>query len=735
MERVARLLLGEPNPRFSTATILRWGNNGSLAVDLTKSVFFNNEQKVGGGVLDLIGHVQLIDHDGAWAWFHDQFPETKLKPNGHDPGGVHIVKAYPYVDADGTPLSEVCRKQPKGFVQRRRGHPGEKTDRDGWVWTTRGVKQVLYRLPEVLAAVAAGRTIWVVEGEKDVDTLWAAGLAATTNAGGAGKWRAALNQYLRGADVVVVADNDPQSKDKDGELLWHDDGQPVLPGQDHAAAVALALAPVAARVRLLDLGKVWPNCPPKGDASDFLGEAAVADLEALAAALPDYAAPEGDVRTVATSAASHSDSGLAAAYAAFTDTARYDGIWRTWDGARWEGGGELRVLAGVRAWLDAEIVPAVKGRKERLILQSDTKLNAVARQLRLATLERPESWDRQHWLLNTPAGTWELRGQPRLREHRRGDLITKITVVAASGDCPRWLTFIEFVTNGDTAFAAYLQRLCGYALVGLRTPQMFAFLYGSGGNGKGVLLQTITALLGDYAAWTMAEVWLESRYPRHSEELMALRGARLVVASEFPEDGEWNTARLKTVSGGDKIRAAFKHQNSVEFQTTALLILAGNDKPALKTVDPGIVRRLHLVPFLNQIDDEHRIEGLADEFVAAEGGGILKWMIDGCRLWQQTGLSPPRAVTAATGEYLEDENLFVQWIDDRLDCGPGAMTDVARLFNDWKAYAINAGVSYGTSKGFSQQFAKAGFTRYRNGGKRYFDGVRLKLMEESEAPF
>ncbi len=95
------------------------------------------------------------------------------------------------------------------------------------------------------------------------------------------------------------------------------------------------------------------------------------------------------------------------------------------------------------------------------------------------------------------------------------------------------------------------------------------------------------------------------------------------------------------MTGGDLIRAHYMHRDSVEFPFTALLVLAGNDKPSLKSVDPGIVRRLHLIPFENQIDDEHEIKGFKDKLVAAEGGAILAWMLEGCQRVQAEGLAPP----------------------------------------------------------------------------------------------
>ncbi|SHF60816.1 IclR helix-turn-helix domain-containing protein [Desulfofundulus australicus DSM 11792] len=148
---------------------------------------------------------------------------------------------YPYVDEQGKLLFEVLRYPGKRFAQRRPDRAG------GWVYNLQGVRRVLYKLPEVLAAVREGRTVFLVEGEKDCDNLTRLGLTATTAPGGAGKWRPEYSEFLRGADVVLLPDND-------------------LPGRKHAEQVAHSLYGVAKRIRVVEL----PGLPPKGDVSDWL---------------------------------------------------------------------------------------------------------------------------------------------------------------------------------------------------------------------------------------------------------------------------------------------------------------------------------------------------------------------------------------------------------------------------------------------------------------------------------
>lgn len=151
----------------------------------------------------------------------DLFP-PKPEPNGYD---QREVAAYDYVDERGTLLFQKVRYTPKAFRQRRPDGNG------GWIWRLGDVRQVLYRLPDVL--LAGQQTVYVVEGEKDADTLARAGYIATTNPGGAGKWRREFNEFLKGVHVVVVRDRDE-------------------PGAAHAAQVAASLRGVARTLRVVE---------------------------------------------------------------------------------------------------------------------------------------------------------------------------------------------------------------------------------------------------------------------------------------------------------------------------------------------------------------------------------------------------------------------------------------------------------------------------------------------------
>jgi hypothetical protein len=176
------------------------------------------------------------------------------RPSANGDGTGQII--YDYRDEAGALLHQVLRGPGKKFFQRRPDGHG------GWINDLKGVRRVLYRLPELLAR--ATETVFVCEGEKDCDALRRAGLLATTNSGGAGKWKESYSESLRGRDIVILPDND-------------------APGRAHALQIAQSVHGLATSVRIVEL----PDLPPKGDVSDWLDSGhTAADLQDLAERTP-----------------------------------------------------------------------------------------------------------------------------------------------------------------------------------------------------------------------------------------------------------------------------------------------------------------------------------------------------------------------------------------------------------------------------------------------------------------
>jgi len=208
-------------------------------------------------------------------------------------------------------------------------------------------------------------------------------------------------------------------------------------------------------------------------------------------------------------------------------------------------------------------------------------------------------WDKDPYLLCTPGPTVDLK-TGESRKPNPANLISKRTAVAPAPpgtETPIWSQFLHDATGGDPDLSAYLQRLIGYCLTGDIREQMLAFFHGEGGNGKGVFVNTCTAILGDYARVAPMEAFTSSKGDRHPTELAMLQGARFVTAQETEEGRAWNEPRIKQLTGGDPITARFMKMDFFTYDPTFKLIFVGNNKPSLKAVDDAIRRRFNLVPF------------------------------------------------------------------------------------------------------------------------------------------
>jgi putative DNA primase/helicase len=300
-----------------------------------------------------------------------------------------------------------------------------------------------------------------------------------------------------------------------------------------------------------------------------------------------------------------------------------------------------------------------------------------------------EIWDQDHFLLGTPGGTVDLRTGD-VYEARPEDFITKLAAVAPSktADCPLWFKFLHETTNDDRDLIAFLQQYCGYMPTGDIREHALLFVYGPGGNGKSVLLSTVSGILGEYCRTAPMETFTASKSDRHPTELAMLRGARMVCASETEEGRAWAESKIKQITGGDVISARFMRQDFFEFKPQFKLVVIGNHKPNLRNVDDAMRRRFNIVPFLYKPPnpDKKLEDKLRDEWP-----GILRWAIDGCLAWQRSGLVRAEVVLDATAEYFSEQDTFRQWIEDCCETGSRALSETTgTLFYSWTQYALGS---------------------------------------------
>ena len=403
------------------------------------------------------------------------------------------------------------------------------------------------------------------------------------------------------------------------------------------------------------------------------------------------------------------------------------GCWYEWTGTAWERDDTVRVFDRARAICREAAAEC----NQESIARGLASAKAVSAIERLARSDRRhaakvEQWDVDPWLLNTPGGTVDLK-TGKMRAHRPDDHITKTTAISPAGECSQWHTFLATITDDDLDLQDFLQRVAGYSLTGSTREHALFFGYGTGGNGKGVFLNTLTGIMGNYASVASMETFTASTSDRHPTDVAMLRGARLVTAQETEEGRRWAEARIKAMTGGDPVTARFMRQDYFTYQPSFKLFIAGNHKPGLRNVDEAIRRRFNLIPFDVKIPAEKRDPNLPEK-LKAEWPAILKWMIAGCLEWQRVGLAPPKAVTAATEEYFEAEDAFGQWLTECGVVGANQEAPSAHLFASWSAWAERAGEHVGSQKRFSQSLLARGFTKKTGGdGKARFMGIGAVL--------
>ena len=337
----------------------------------------------------------------------------------------------------------------------------------------------------------------------------------------------------------------------------------------------------------------------------------------------------------------------------------------------------------------------------------------------------PDQFDADPDILITPAGAIDLRTF-ETKPSGRSYYSTMITSASrASGKPEKWLDFLKWATDGSAELQSDLQRAAGYFLTGHTNEERMHFLYGTGGNGKGTFINTLSSIMGTYAREASSDVFLEQRFAQHPTALAGLKGARLVTATELSQGRVWNTSLVKHLTGGDKISARYMNHDFFEFKPNFKLVISGNHKPELPSVDEAMRRRILLVPFQKNISDAERDTGLKATLLK-ESGQILEWMLEGCAEWRVKTLAPSSEILNASSEYLADEDSIGNWMAECCRVGEGNEDSSSALFESWSKWRKESNEDPGSQKAFSQELSnRPGLVKSRNARVRGFSGIAL----------
>lgn len=435
----------------------------------------------------------------------------------------------------------------------------------------------------------------------------------------------------------------------------------------------------------------------------------------------------------------------------FGDSIRYNAPtnqWYIWDGRHWspDTDGEIMRIARTVTRLiydEAEAVPQEKLQKElRKWAASSESERRLSSMTKLAQSEpgipiRISDLDRNPMILNVSNGTIDLT-DGAFHPHDRNDFITKIAPVKyrAGATCPTWITMLDTVFAGNADLIAMVQRGMGYTMTGDVTERAMFIMFGSGRNGKSTIVETVARILGDYAAVSSAELVSTRKYESMPGDIARLLGVRFTFAAETGEYSRMDEAKVKHITGGDRVIGERKYQSPFEFDPQFKIWLSTNHQPTIRGSDDGIWDRIRLIPFNVRIPDDKVDRYLRDKLLR-ESSGILNWLIEGCLSWQAMGLGHAEAVDQATRGYRENMDTLGTFISEYLTFDPMGQIPVREAYAMYKEWADSNGEHAMTAPQLSNRMASRGVTLKRVGKARIstYIGIRHQFKSDLEDPY
>jgi putative DNA primase/helicase len=279
----------------------------------------------------------------------------------------------------------------------------------------------------------------------------------------------------------------------------------------------------------------------------------------------------------------------------------------------------------------------------------------------------------------------------------------------------------------------FLARLFGHALLGKVVEHVLAILYGVGANGKTTLVEAVTPAFGDYARPVDPGLLID-RGDVHPTGTAALFGLRLAVTHDTDAGRRLAEGTVKRLTGGDKITARRMREDFWDFDPSHSIVMHTNHKPIVRGTDEGIWRRLRFVPF-GVVIPEGKRDGKLPERLALEADGILAWVVDGYRQWQDRGLAEPEQVTAATSAFRGESDMLGLFLAEkcRINAGPHAAVQSSHLFAAWLNWCKRENVEPGTQTAFSRDMTDRGYDKTKDGlGRMVWTGIDLYADEEDK---
>jgi putative DNA primase/helicase len=332
-------------------------------------------------------------------------------------------------------------------------------------------------------------------------------------------------------------------------------------------------------------------------------------------------------------------------------------------------------------------------------------------------------------LLNVRNGTLDLKtGQ--LQPHNPADLISRCIEVdyVSAALSRRFRRFILRACGGNKDYARFLKKAVGYTLTGSNKEQILFFLHGPTHTGKSTFINLIRDLLGPYAVHTSIKTFLVKQYDNEIPvDEARMKGARMVTAIENNVNQQLDEAKIKGMTGGDKMVGRFMRQNPFEYMPEFKLWIGANDLPKVRATDDAIWNRFVVLPFKVQFADESEEDKSLPAKLREDYEAILAWAVRGAKLWMKEGLADKHAFDSVKAEWRALSDTVGRFYYECCEVvGPSEKVQSSVLYERYKQWCKGLGEIPATDKVFKARLLELNVPTKKDRVANWWLGLRLK---------
>ena len=630
----------------------------SCSINREMGVWYCHRCNKSGTVIDLVMATQGFEKPIEAATYLAQ--KYGIESNYDPLSDIFYIEEeteYVYTDLKGETIHKTIRKLEKGFSQKRYIN-------GKWEWGLADIKLVLYNLPAVDKAIKSGDTIFVVEGEKDAETLSRIGLTATTNALGAGKWKESYTNTLIGGNLVIIPDND-------------------LPGKQHAEYIAEELYNKVQSLKILNL----PGLEVKGDVTNWLSSNRTKEelLDLTEKCLP-YNSDKANKEIIVNNndffptplardlIIKESKKGKFYRYVAEKEVFYHYGRKGYWKVANTQYLRKIirRQLLSYNDKWDKKhnIEEVLEAMKDYLLHDVNINLFDVG--------INPDNV-----YINTKNGMFDWQKGILLPHDPNYYSQFQLNVkYDPKKECPLWQKSLkQWIPEREARL--FLQEYAGYCLIPDTSHHKALFLMGSGSNGKSTFLNVLAALFG---AENLSNIPLHRLSERF--EIANIQDKLVNICADIDPTYLKKTGNLKTIIAGESVRGEYKYGASFSFIPVVRLIFSTNELPMSRDHSEGWYRRFEIVRFPNEFKKSDPgfdldLEGKLIE----ETSGIFNWAVEGLkRLKRNSNFTQSDSIIQAKMDYEIENDSVVAFMEENTVQGEGYCEACSYIYREYVNY-------------------------------------------------